>query len=268
VPSKTLRVAFYADITYNAEGYRTNWIPPENLDVDAILLGGDIHYQPELLASMFQSIHRTQRSTTQIVYVPGNGEHCHQELSESRRAYRAAVADVPNAVILDNEVFELSPDHRVIGSTLWSPIPKSERPHYEARLVKHGLSGVDDIRLGSRWLTWDDVDELYAEARSFIEKELRKLSPAERAKTIVCTHYWPTLRPWLEMSDVSEYIYEIASDMDAMIAEVGPKFWLCGHAHVVKSVTIGSTQVSSNPYVWDRPNAVNPDFNDKFIIEF
>jgi hypothetical protein len=49
-----------------------------------------------------------------------------RELTESRRQYRAAVADVPNAVFLDDDVTELAGGGRVIGSTLWSHVP--DRP--------------------------------------------------------------------------------------------------------------------------------------------
>ena len=41
---KSHKVAFYADIFYNSELSPAYWTPPANLDVDVILLGGDIHY--------------------------------------------------------------------------------------------------------------------------------------------------------------------------------------------------------------------------------
>jgi hypothetical protein len=41
------------------------------------------------------------------------------------------------------------------------------------------------------------------------------------------------------------------SDLDALIAECGPRHWLCGHAHTTHQVTIGTTQISSNPRAGD-----------------
>jgi len=49
VTSGSGKVAFYADIFYNSPLSPAYWIPPENLDVEAILLGGDIHYLPDRL---------------------------------------------------------------------------------------------------------------------------------------------------------------------------------------------------------------------------
>jgi hypothetical protein len=85
------KVAFYADIFYNSELSPAYWIPPANLDVEAILLGGDIHYLPDHLAEMLGSIRETRPESTQIIVVPGNGEYVDQELSQARRQYRAAV---------------------------------------------------------------------------------------------------------------------------------------------------------------------------------
>ncbi len=76
----TGRLAFYADIFYDSEHSPAYWIPPADLNVDAILLGGDIHYRPGHLAAMLRDIRATQRETTQLIVVPGNGEYARQEL--------------------------------------------------------------------------------------------------------------------------------------------------------------------------------------------
>ena len=89
--SESHRVAFYADIFYKSELSPAYWIPPENLDVDAIVLGGDIHYLPQHLGAMLKAIRETQRDTTQIIVIPGNGEYMDQELTESRQQYQAAI---------------------------------------------------------------------------------------------------------------------------------------------------------------------------------
>jgi hypothetical protein len=263
------KIAFYADIFYNSELSPAYWTPPADLDVEAILLGGDIHYSPEHLGRMLRSIRDTQRDATQIVVVPGNGEYVDQELTQARRQYRAAVAAVPNAVFLDDDVLELSGGVRVIGSTLWSHVPDEEIPRYNEMLAAEGLRGVDNIRLGDRFLTLPDTNELHRRSRSFIEHQLRGLSPAERGAAIVCTHFWPTLRPWTgpDGDQGEPWYYTTGSDLDALIAECGPRRWLCGHAHTTHQVTIGTTQISSNPRAGDGPGHVNPDFLETYFIE-
>ncbi|HEX6523874.1 MAG TPA: hypothetical protein VF070_28315 [Streptosporangiaceae bacterium] len=263
------RVAFYADIFYNSDLSPAYWIPPANLEVEAILLGGDIHYLPQHLGTMVREIRGTQRDTTQIIVVPGNGEYADQELSESRQQYREAVEGVPNTVFLDDDTVVLPSGLRVIGSTLWSVVADDEIDYYSKMLADHGLQGVDNIRLDGRFLTLRDTNELYRQARSFIAGQLRSLSSAERDETIVCTHFWPTLHPWILSpgSEEAKWLHIIGSDLDELITECGPKFWLCGHAHTTYDVTIGSTRISSNPRAGDGPGNLNPEFQESYVVE-
>jgi Calcineurin-like phosphoesterase len=285
--AETQRIAFYADIFYNSKQSPPYWIPPNDLDVDAVLLGGDIHYSPEQLGTMLEEIRASQNETTLIVMVPGNGEYVDQELDQSRQEYRAAVERVPNAVFLDDEAVTLPTGIRIIGSTLWSHVAEDKIDAYTTMLAGYGLQGVDNIRLDGRYLTLRDTNEFHDRARSFIEQELRPLSQAEREKTIVCTHFWPTLQPWLGPSgetgaessssgtsdesgdeNSSEKWYQmVGTDLDAMITVYGPRFWLCGHAHESHHVAIGQTEVSSNPRAGDGPEHVNPEFVESYVLE-
>lgn len=262
------RVAFYADIFYNSDRSPAYWIPPENLDVEAIILGGDIHYSPHYLGDMLTAIRHTQLPATQIIVIPGNGEYVGQELSESRQQYRAAVTAVPGAVFLDDEVVKLPTGLRVIGSTLWSHVADDEIAGYSRMLADRGLSGVDNIRMGDRFLTLADTNELHRQARGFITEQLRGLSEEERATTIVCTHFWPTLRPWASADGQPdlEWRQMIGTDLDELIAECGPRFWLCGHAHTTHQETIGTTRICSNPRAGDGPANINPNFVETFIV--
>jgi len=125
-----------------------------------------------------------------------------------------------------------------------------------------------------RYLTLRDTNELHAAARDFIARELRALSPEERARTIVCTHFWPTLRPWtdeagrpLDDHPESQWLNMTGSDLDELVAEAGPRYWLCGHAHTTHQVTIGATHVESNPRAGDGPGHVNPEFAESYVVE-
>jgi len=272
--SRAHKVAFYADILYDSGLSPAYWIPPANLDVDVILLGGDIHYAPDGLGAMLAEIRQSQHEATRIVVVPGNGEYVRQELGDSRDRYRAAVAAIPNTTWLDDETLLLPGGLRIVGSTLWSAVAEDDISHYAGMIAAEGHKGVDDIRLGGRYLTLVDTNELHAAARGFIERELRGLSRAERARTIVCTHFWPTLRPWtddagraLDSHEEAQWLHMIGSGLDDLIAECGPRFWLCGHAHTTHQVPIGDTLVASNPRAGDGPGHVNPEFAEHCVIE-
>ncbi len=262
------RIAFYADTFYNSPRSPAYWIPPADLEVAAILLGGDIHYRPELLGGMLRDIRRTQRDDTVLIVVPGNGEYVGQELRQARREYRAAVDAVPGAVLLDDDVTELPGGIRVIGSTLWSHVPADQVSAYNQMLGDIAAAGVDHIRLGDKPLTLTDCNELHRQARRFLEDQLRSLSAAQRSRTVVCTHFWPTLRPFTGPdAQSSAHRHIVGSDLDALIAECGPRLWLCGHAHTTHQVTIGSTAISSNPRAGDGPGNLNPDFAQTYLLD-
>lgn len=268
------RVAFYADINYDSELSPAYWVPPENLDVDVILLGGDIHYSPRLLGNWLAEVRRAQRDSTRIVVVPGNGEYINQELNESRKQYRATVTAIPNSHWLDDETLVLPGGLRIIGSTLWSEVAGDQVGRYMAKLAEYDLKGVDNIRTGDRYLTLRDTNEMHRTSRSFIAGELLGLSPAERARTIVCTHFWPTLQPWTDSRGnpvpgrpESEWLQMTGTSLDELIDESGPRFWLCGHAHTTHAVTIGATLVESNPRAGDGPGNLNPEFSESYLVE-
>ena len=73
------RVAFFADVFYNSQLSPAYWIPPGNLDVEAVLLGGDLHFTPEGLGAMLREIRKTQRDGVPIIVVAGNGEYIDRE---------------------------------------------------------------------------------------------------------------------------------------------------------------------------------------------
>jgi Icc-related predicted phosphoesterase len=264
--SRPGKVAFYADLVYDHPHSPAYWIPPAYLDVEAILLGGDIHYLPRHLGAMLNDIRKTQHDDTLLIVVPGNGEYVNQELGEARREYRAAVDAVPGAVFLDDDVVELPSGLRVIGSTLWSHVPGDQIEPYNKLLADNGMDG-DNIRLADHLMTLQDTNELHGQARSFLERQLRGLSRVEREKTVVCTHFWPTLRPLTgpDGQPLAER-HIIGSDLDALIAECGPGLWLCGHAHTSYHVTIGTTEISSNPRAGDGPGHVNPGFAEDYVV--
>jgi Icc-related predicted phosphoesterase len=179
------------------------------------------------------------------------------------------VDSVPNAIFLDDDVIVLPSGLRVIGSTLWDLIDEGKIDQHDQKWRDMGLKGVDNIRIGDHYLSARDVNAFYRKSRSFIEDQLRSLSPAERERTIVCTHFWPTFLPWRDASGAvpDEWYHATASDMDEFLAQWGPNRWLCGHSHETKAVTIGPTRVSSNPRMGAGPDNINPEFSEEYIVD-
>lgn len=129
----------------------------------------------------------------------------------------------------------------------------------------HGLKGVDDIRCAGEYITLADTNDYHAECVDFIEGALRDLSAQERERTIVCTHFFPTIE-WLDQGQkLHQWRSIIGTELDPMLREVGPKLWLCGHLHESRDLTIGGTRVYWNP----RAGALdgrNPEFDEHAVL--
>jgi Calcineurin-like phosphoesterase len=280
VPSH--RIALFSDIHYpNVITKWEPWIPQADLDVEAIVLAGDIHGTPDHLRDMLQNIRDTQRPETTLVVVPGNGDFLGQELEESRAGYRTAVASIDNAVFVDDAVYTLPSGVRIIGSVLWDEPTAEEGRKIMKMFEDAGFTGVDGIRIEGKPLTLNETIGFHRHARAFIEDELRKLSHEQRRATIVCTHFWPRLAasravlPFEEaelIGDDADRLY-----MDEFIKEHGPRFWFVGHIHECVDFAVGNTRVICNArlgekIVHDDPNVVeygtSPHFDDAFVIEF
>jgi hypothetical protein len=266
------RVAFYADIVYDHPLSGPYWVPPANLDAEAIILGGDIHCTPEHLAAMLREIRAMQHPDMHIVVIPGNGEYIGFELAEARARYRGAVEAHPNTAFLDDDAITLPSGLRIIGSTLWSRIADEDLATYQHYLTDAGETGVDNVRLGERPLTFEDTNELHRRAVTFLRSQLEALSARERERTIVCSHHWPTLAPWIDAHGTvtMDRYQSAATDLDDLIIACGPKLWLCGHVHETKDVMIGNTRIVSNPWTGhagSRVPNINPEFDSHFIAE-
>lgn len=87
--------------------------------------------------------------------------------------------------------------------------------------------------------------------------EFRRRDPVRRGKS---GHRGPGQQPPADR-------YITGSDLDALIAECGPRLWLCGHAHTTDHVTVGNTRISANPRAGDGPGNVNPDFVDSCVLD-
>ena len=135
-------------------------------------------------------------------------------------------------------------------------------------LAEEGMQGVDDIRTGDRFLTLHDTNELHRQARSVLAEQ-RGACRRRRGTHDRLHAFWPTLRPWPDPAcrHEPEWYYMTGSDLDALIAECGPRHWLCGHAHATHQVTIGTTRISSNPRAGDGPGNLNPDFRESYVVE-
>ena len=185
-----MKLALYSDlhleIPLPPKG-ATPWRPPE-LDVDAVVLAGDIAGRTDGLRWAAKAFRQCPVSP-EILYVAGN----HEYYGQDRRCLLAEMRETAATLgihFLENDVLELG-GVRFLGTTLWSDFEL----YGAAVKAEHMKAAQQRIRDYSVILSDDDrcIDpqetiHLHLEARAFLEQALEK---PFSGKTVVVTHFAP-----------------------------------------------------------------------------
>jgi predicted phosphodiesterase len=210
-----------------------------------LALMGDICYfqDYDLLYDIFNNLSILFKK---IIYIPGNHEY-YTKVPEDYKylLYRAkSIAKGTNVIILDNDVIMLE-GVKIIGSTLWSNIP---RIHYQ--YMKNYMNDYKEIyKLDDNKIVKinpEDTVNLHKESIKFIQKELYK-SYDKKEKVLILTHHAPLTR------NTSSEKYEgrigntgFATNLDYLFFN-NINTWIFGHTHYTCNFKYKNTNIISNP---------------------
>jgi predicted MPP superfamily phosphohydrolase len=179
-----------------------------------------------------------------VFVVAGNNEYYSgRPMEDVNRRIEEICGRQGNVHFLNNRkvVIELSKDRKVtiIGSTLWTYIPKDSQEYVKKRISDYGKIYIDEV---NRFVP-EINNELHDLAVKFIEKEL---GAAE--DVIVLTHHAPltvgTTNPKYE-GDVTNFAY--ATDLSRLFSAGTPKAWCFGHTHWQVDFEFNGVKILSNP---------------------
>lgn len=214
-------------------------------DVDLLIVAGDFssgHYiEPTMGALCAKYPH--------VAFVLGNHEFYKSDPRVTQERARAAVAKYTNLTWLDESVVEVA-GKRIIGTTMWFPRDTGR---------EQDRNGLNDFRLIRHFTDWVFMKNQLAQ--EFLRRELR-------AGDIVVTHHLPSPRcihPKYAGSPINKYF---VCDMEALITERQPRYWLFGHTHEQVRERIGNCELIANPfgYLGVEPEA-NRRFGERLVFE-
>ena len=211
---------------------------PENIDV--LVFAGDIHVKPKLLKDYFL---RLRAKTNAIfLYVLGNHEYYGHEFPDIRENYKKQIDKVPNVQLLEKESTIIN-NVRFLGTTLWSNLSDP----IQAINVQNGLNDFIKIKVKQspnyRNLRAEDYHNEFQACSDWLEQELKKEFDGP---TVVITHHSPssiTCSPYFKYSKIR---FAFHSNMEELILNYSPKFWIYGHDHVSAKHELGQTMLVSN----------------------
>lgn len=174
----------------------------------------------------------------QVVMVPGNHDFYNTEgIEVVEQELRELESQIPNFKVLMNEETILPSQGseenkiRILGTTLWSEIPKEHHDHYQKKSLE-----FKNIRAKSgKKLTPYINNEWHDRSLAWLVSQAKKPNPN---KTIVLTHHAPliegTCRPiYYNQNRVAWLNHGFCTDLSEIISKVPSNWlaWIFGHTH-------------------------------------
>jgi len=208
-------------------------------NVDVVILAGDIHIKKNGVKWINENIQKTP-----VVYVLGNHEFY-------GKAYPKLVHDLKKSTIGSN-IHILEKDSisvegvNFLGCTLWTDFELLGDPRIAGYECQQVMTDYKKIRVSPKFskLRSIDVASIHRQSLTWLCSELESL---EGQTNVVVTHHAPSAKSLPEQfkNDIVSSAY--ASDLEHVILQYSPKYWIHGHLHNSSDYEIGNTRVLCNP---------------------
>ena len=210
---------------------------------NVLVLAGDIASASKIK----EVLRRFCNNYEYVVYVPGNHEYYGSNFEKVNKELADAGEDNDNLHVLQEQSVEIE-GQRFVGTTLWF----EEKPDN----VCHE-QGLDDFFQIKGFKDW--VYDLNRKAMQWLRDEIK---PGD----IVVTHHLPSKQSTPARFADSEINRFFVCDVEDIMRDTKPAFWIHGHTHDTCNYRLFDTRVVCNPfgYVGYKSNAM---FDPKAILE-
>jgi predicted phosphodiesterase len=201
----------------------------------------------------------------QIIMVPGNHEYYYNPIDNSTHPNKFNVLEACNAKIktffketskklhyLNNTAVKMTVGKKkyvIIGSTLWSYIPKSEQERMANQMSDYKYIYVQDNNVGKiRNLGPADVSALFTKNYRYLKTASIKAG-ISGAKVIIFTHH----KPYLDKTyDIKSLDVAYQSDCSEIANSKYVSLWCYGHTHIKDDKIIKGVRYYSMPKGYPR----------------
>lgn len=238
---------------------------PEHLDVDAIVLAGDIAAGVNGLYWAREAFPRQE-----LIYVAGNHEFYGGRLPDaiSDLSMRAGELGIH---FLEQRSLVLG-DVRFLGATLWTDYAiYAANDEHAGRFMfaaKRGMNDYRHIRFGPKRKKGRDrvlpghLLELHQAARGWLTAQL---ATPFAGRTVVITHHAPHRLSVPAYYENDEHTPCYVSHIPELVRSP-VDLWIHGHIHESLDYTVDGTRVLTNPRGYKPPDE-NPVFDPNLVVE-
>lgn len=224
---------------------------------DVVVLAGDVNLGTKGINWIKNKI-----SNKPVIYVLGNHEYYKGSYPKTLNKIKEA-AENSNIFVLEDRFVDIE-GVRFHGSTLWTDFSVFGDPRYYGFLCQNGMNDYKLIRRDPSYSKIRSIDifKIHQFSRAWLRESLEN---AKGLRNIVITHHAPSLQSVPEPFKKDPLTSAYASDLEDLIREYQPLYWLHGHIHTPCRYKIGETEIICNPhgYITEKYNG----YDKELIIE-
>lgn len=197
-----------------------------------------------------------------VLYLLGNHEYYKGSYPKTLRQMKEAARGTHihvmenNAITIDGVTFH--------GCTLWTDFELFGDPGVYGRICQDRMNDYRMIKSDPMYSRIRSVDtyQIHKESVRWLTDSLRGSTTQQN---VVITHHAPSILSLPEEYRNDPVSAAYASNLEELILEFQPQFWIHGHIHTSSDYRIGMTRVICNPHGY-LPQK-NLGFNDSLMLD-
>lgn len=207
---------------------------------DVVILAGDVDLGTkgiEWIKSTFTDV--------PVIYVLGNHEYYKGSYPKTLNSIRNAAVDT-NVHVLENKAVTID-DVTFHGATLWTDFALMGDSRNSGMICQSRMNDYKMIRKDPSYSKLRSIDT-YVMHQHSLKWLQSSLESSSTKKNIVVTHHAPSAKsiPMEFKDNILSSAY--ASNLESIILQHQPQYWVHGHIHTPIKYEIGGTRVICNPH--------------------
>lgn len=197
-----------------------------------------------------------------VLYLLGNHEYYNGSYPRTLHKILDAAKNC-NIHVLENRAVTF--DHVTFhGCTLWTDFALFGDPVVYGRICQDRMNDYRMIRKDPSYSRLRSIDTCGIHHAS-VRWLKASLEASETRRNVVITHHAPGIRSLSDEYRDDPVSAAYASDLEHLIREYQPEYWIHGHIHASSDYRIGATRVICNPHGYlPQPNKA---FNGQLVLE-
>ncbi len=226
-------------------------------NADIVVLAGDVNLGTKGIEWIKAKI-----PSKPVIYVLGNHEYYKGSYPKILHKIKEAAQD-SNIFVLENSFVDIE-GIRFHGTTLWTDFSIFGNPVKYGMICQSVMNDYKKIRRDPSYSKMRTVDifKIHQLSKLWLQESLEE---AKGMKNIVVTHHAPSIHSVPEQYKNDPVTSAYASNLEDLIQEYQPLYWIHGHIHTPSKYEIGNTKIICNPhgYIDEKYNG----YEKELIIE-